>query len=84
MEDFEEMKQFIDSSISKDELEERVCKAMNLIYRYGQYDGDHHKRWVIDQVVRQLLCNNYEKFVAFHNDEEDGPDTYEWRTGIAP
>lgn len=77
MEDFEEMKQFIDSSISKDELEERVCKAMNLIYSYGQIDGDHHKRWVIDQVVRQLLDADYDRFVAFHNDGEDGPDTCE-------
>jgi hypothetical protein len=84
MEDFEEMKQFIDSSISKEELEERVCKAMSLIYSYGQIDGDHHKRWVIDQVVRQLLDDDYDRFVAFHNDGEDGPDTYEWGTGIAP
>lgn len=84
MEDLKDMEQFIDNSISKEELEERVCKVMSLIYRYGQTDGDHHKRWLIDQIVRQLLGDNYDKFITFYKDGEDGPDTYEWRTGISP
>lgn len=28
--------------------------AMSFISRYGQIDGDHHKTWVLDQVVRYL------------------------------
>lgn len=28
--------------------------AMSFISRYGQIDGDHHKAWVLDQVVRCL------------------------------
>lgn len=28
--------------------------AMYFIKRYGQFDGGHHKAWVLDQVVRIL------------------------------
>jgi hypothetical protein len=28
--------------------------AMVFIERYGQIDGEHHKQWVLDQVVRIL------------------------------
>ena len=29
-------------------------KALEIAVRYGQIDGDHHKAWVIDQMVRAL------------------------------
>lgn len=48
-------------------------------------DGDHHKMWVIDQMVRILAGDSYEKLVAmFENVDEDGEPEYEWETGIAP
>lgn len=28
--------------------------AMYFIERYGQYDGGHHKQWVLDQIARIL------------------------------
>lgn len=52
----------------------------------GVCDGDHHKMWVIDQMVRALCRTEevYNEWVAAFCDGEDGPDTYEWEEGIAP
>lgn len=35
-------------------MEERIRRALNVAVQYGQTDGDHHKAWVIDQMVREL------------------------------
>jgi hypothetical protein len=43
--------------------EERFSKAVDLILRYGSVDGAHHKQWVLDQVLRILLEDNYEEAV---------------------
>ena len=64
--------------------EDRIAAALDVANRYGGIDGGHHKMWVIDQMVRLLAGPDYEKWVAEHNDGEDGPDTYEWDCGIAP
>jgi hypothetical protein len=32
----------------------RIAKALDFALRYGGIDGDHHKTWVIDQMVRAL------------------------------
>ncbi len=63
--------------------EERRKKALDLIFQYGGIDGGHHKEWLIDQMVR-VLAIDYDKFVKDFQDGEDGPETYEWNTGIAP
>lgn len=31
-----------------------VQEALDLAWSYGQIDGDHHRLWVIDQMVRAL------------------------------
>lgn len=36
------------------ELEKSVEDALGLAMSYGGTDGDHHKTWVIDQMVRAL------------------------------
>ena len=54
-------------------LEERATWALDLALRYGQIDGDHHKAWVIDQVVRLLAAHEYEDLIDL-----------DWDTGIAP
>lgn len=64
--------------------EERVNKALELIQRYGGIDDAHHKQWLLDQVVRILTEQEYDKWVRKHNYGEDGPDTYEWEVGIPP
>lgn len=61
-----------------------VEKALDLALNYGSIDGDHHKTWVIDQMVRALTGDSYDNWVAQHNDGEDGPNTYAWDEGIAP
>lgn len=61
---------------------ERIQDAMDLAWRFAQIDGDWHKMWVIDQMVR-ALCEtegDYKRWVAEY--EEDGE--YEWDVGIAP
>lgn len=64
--------------------EPKVTQALFLIDRYGGIDGDHHKQWVLDQVVRVLAGDKYEHWVRLHCEGEDGPETYSWDTGIAP
>ena len=61
-----------------------VDAALNCILSYGQIDGGHHKAWVIDQVARALLGDEYDAWVAAMKYGEDGPETYEWNEGIAP
>lgn len=34
--------------------EERIAKALAIAVAYGGVDGDHHKAWAIDQMVRAL------------------------------
>jgi hypothetical protein len=65
-------------------LNHRITSALTIAASYGQIDGEHHKEWAIDQMVRALLPNNYEDFVAKAKNGEDGPNTYEWKVGIAP
>jgi len=62
----------------------RIGAALALAARYGGTDGDHHKAWVIDQMVRALTGDNYDTWVSEACDGEEGPQTYEWNTGIAP
>ena len=59
---------------------EVIDKAINIAYEYGQIDGAHHKTWVIDQMIRELLGTEYDKFIKEY--EEDGE--YTWDIGIAP
>lgn len=61
-----------------------IDKALDVIQRYGGIDGDHHKTWVIDQVVRALTGDGYEQWVIEQRDGEDGPETYAWDVGIPP
>lgn len=63
---------------------EKIDAALDLAVRYGQIDGDHHKAWVIDQIVRTLTGDQYDVFLAAAKAGEDGPDTYDWNVGIAP
>lgn len=59
-------------------------EALSLIFRFGGIDGEHHKQWLLDQVVRKLTGDNYQKWVAEWESGEDGPRTYIWDKGIAP
>lgn len=65
-------------------IKERIEAAIELAVRFGGIDGDHHKAWVIDQMVRVLAGDEYEKVVKEACDGEDGPNTYDWDCGIPP
>jgi hypothetical protein len=64
--------------------EEKVAKAIELAVQFKGIDGAHHKDWVIDQMVRTLAGDDYQKVVTAAKAGEDGPETYEWDEGIAP
>lgn len=66
------------------EATDPVGMALEIAVRWGGIDGDHHKAWVIDQMVRALAGDGYEALVADAKNGEDGPETYEWGVGIAP
>lgn len=63
---------------------EKVQKAIDLAVRYGGIDGDHHKAWVIDQMVRTLAGERYEEVVSEAKAGAEGPETYDWDVGITP
>ncbi len=60
--------------------EASIKEASDLIIRYSQIDGSHHKAWVLDQALRILQLDNYEKMIK----DSDPNDEYDWDTGIAP
>lgn len=62
----------------------RSIAALETAIAHGGVDGAHHKDWVIDQMVRSLAGAEYRDFVARACEGEDGPNTYEWNTGVAP
>lgn len=64
--------------------EQKIAAALEFIERYGGIDGAHHKMWVIDQVARALLDDEYPQWVVEMKDGEDGPATYDWDEGIPP
>ena len=59
--------------------EERIKAALKVAFENAGYDGEHHKMWVIDQMVRCLTGGGYEKWVKEYQGEIPS-----WDTGIAP
>ena len=66
--------------------EERIKKALRIAWSYAQIDGDHHKMWTIDQMVRALCGNDeaYKEWVRLYEAPVGYEDYYRWDTGIAP
>jgi len=61
--------------------DDRINSAVDLAWRYGGIDGDHHQKWLVDQMLRQILTpDEYNKFVAKYESNGD----YKWERGIAP
>ncbi len=77
-------------------LATRIDRAIERAVRSGSVDGDHHKNWCIDQMVRELTgcptledgslgeSKEYQEIVREAKSGEDGPETYSWDTGIPP
>ena len=64
--------------------ERRIEMALNFANDYGTIDGDWHKMWCIDQMVRALTGDGYAAWVTAHKAGKDGPETYAWDEGVAP
>jgi hypothetical protein len=73
----------------------RFDRAIDFAIRFGGIDGDHHKAWVIDQMVRALTgCPvedgvqgeslQYEELIADACEDDGDPEAYDWEVGIAP
>lgn len=65
-------------------MTEKEQAVLSKIVEYGGIDGDHHKQWLLDQIVRTLTRDDYQKWITEFEAGEDGPKTYEWDVGIAP
>lgn len=55
-----------------EKLRDAASAALAIAHSFGQIDGSHHKGWVIDQMVRHLLGDDYEGWVAKHDAGEEG------------
>lgn len=64
--------------------DQKIERALNVIFDFGGVDGAHHKQWVLDQVVRHLTGEKYDEWIREYKDGSDGPDTFDWDEGIAP
>lgn len=57
----------------------RIDEAIQIACLYASFDGEHHKTWVIDQMLRALLTEkDYSEFTK----ESDIYGT--WDVGVAP
>ena len=65
-------------------MEEKIKKALKFISNYGGIDGAHHKQWTLDQIARILAGDGYDAWVVSICNGENGPNTYDLNTGIAP
>ena len=61
----------------------QIDAAVDVAIRYGP-DETHHQAWVIDQVLRHLLGDDYDRAIAESCDGEDGPNTHSHDVGIPP
>lgn len=65
--------------------EKNIGEALGLLFSYAQFDGGHHKQWLLDQIVRTLTKEKYEKFIEDYEKDPITGEVYgEWDTGIAP
>ncbi len=62
----------------------KICQAVDVAIRYGGIDEAHHKAWVIDQVLRYLLGDEYAQAIAVSCDGDEGPNTHTHDVGIPP
>lgn len=63
-------------------MENNVKKAVEIAFSYGLIDGNHHKMWVIDQMLRALLGKDYKKAIKDNRLPEDEKDY--WDIGTPP
>lgn len=65
--------------------QDRINRALSYAGRYGGIDGEHHKAWVIDQMVRALCgCNDAKEGAepmlasGYKSEQESNREYREW------
>lgn len=89
------------SGILENQLDKnnRITKALEIAFNYSQIDGDHHKAWAIDQMIRALCgckqnkeesgdfldeSDEYLQFVNKYEHDDDGEKQWSWDEGVNP
>jgi len=73
------------NNIDDEDLQKRIDKALKVAVLYAHCAGDHHRLWVIDQMVRALTGRQYKKWLATVTKDENGtPHVDLWDKGDAP
>ena len=70
-----------------EELQDRIDDAVEIALDCGQFDGAHHKMWVIDQMLQLLLADKYQETMDAYCAPDEGADEddgYVWDQGIEP
>lgn len=75
---------FLNNQEEMDENSIKIQKALDVAYSHGQTAGDHHKAWVIDQMVRRLLGDDYAEWIKEYKHEDRDDNAYTWDEGVAP
>lgn len=75
---------FLNNKEVVDENSIKIQKTLDVAYSHGQTDGAHHKAWVIDQMVRRLLGDDYTEWIKEYKHEDGDDNAYTWDEGIAP
>lgn len=60
---------------SSGELSDRIREAVNLLEDLSAFDGSRHKQYAIDQAIRVLLKDKYDRWKDYCPD---------WNEGVAP
>jgi hypothetical protein len=63
---------------------DKIEDALAVAFENGNVEGEHHKQWVIDQMVRALLGPEYSVWVERHNADNASKDYPPWDIGTAP
>jgi hypothetical protein len=65
---------------------DRIEQAIDVASQYGMIDGAHHKQWVIDQMIRTLLGDQYQVWRTEYDAavDDEGNEYDPWDEGIAP
>ncbi len=66
------------------DLQKKIEEAIQLASESMAYDGEHHKVWYIDQIVRVLAGDKYDEVVKESKKDENGEDAHRWDEGIQP
>lgn len=60
--------------VTDEDPKKAIAKTLSAITLYSQFDGAHHKAWMIDQIVHLLTGDNYSNFIAHYNFDLDVSD----------